>query len=131
MTSFIFFRYRHTARGSRTVGRDDWIDLFAMLTAPLRRRSGLSPSPAYFRLPLLLVEQLPRWFVSMPSASLKQKNRHKRRIFVLMVGMTGFEPATTCTPCKCATRLRYIPNSNIYIERLTKKSKTFFIKYKI
>ena|GEM_PF-4165294 len=26
------------------------------------------------------------------------------------VGATGFEPATTCTPCKCATGLRYAPN---------------------
>jgi hypothetical protein len=25
------------------------------------------------------------------------------------VGMTGFEPATSCTPCKYATELRYIP----------------------
>ena len=48
MTSFSF-RYRRTAGDSRTkryrrtVGRDDWIDLFAMLTAPLRRRSGFKP----------------------------------------------------------------------------------------
>ena len=27
----------------------------------------------------------------------------------LLVGVTGFEPATTCTPCKCATGLRYTP----------------------
>ncbi len=27
----------------------------------------------------------------------------------LPVGVTGFEPATTCTPCKCATGLRYTP----------------------
>src|SRR5258705_2487926 len=26
-----------------------------------------------------------------------------------MVGATGFEPATTCPPCRCATRLRYAP----------------------
>jgi len=26
------------------------------------------------------------------------------------VGMTRFELATPCTPCKCATGLRYIPN---------------------
>jgi hypothetical protein len=25
------------------------------------------------------------------------------------VGTTGFEPATPCTPCKCATGLRYVP----------------------
>src|SRR5205823_10349439 len=29
-----------------------------------------------------------------------------------MVGATGFEPATTCTPSKCATRLRYAPARN-------------------
>ena len=27
------------------------------------------------------------------------------------VGWTGFEPATSCTPCKCATGLRHHPNA--------------------
>ena len=26
-----------------------------------------------------------------------------------MVGVAGFELATPCTPCKCATKLRYTP----------------------
>ena len=26
-----------------------------------------------------------------------------------MVGETGIEPATPCTPCRCATKLRYSP----------------------
>ena len=26
-----------------------------------------------------------------------------------LVGTAGFEPATPCTPSKCATRLRYVP----------------------
>ena len=26
-----------------------------------------------------------------------------------MVGVTGFEPATPCTPCRCATKLRHTP----------------------
>ena len=30
-----------------------------------------------------------------------------------MVGATGFEPATLCTPCRCATRLRHAPNASI------------------
>ena len=30
---------------------------------------------------------------------------------VLLVGAAGFELATPCTPCKCATRLRYAPTS--------------------
>lgn len=27
-----------------------------------------------------------------------------------MVGAVGFELTTPCTPCRCATRLRYAPN---------------------
>ncbi len=34
-----------------------------------------------------------------------------RRRGLQMVGATGFEPATTCTPSKCATRLRYAPGT--------------------
>src|SRR5215510_2255202 len=30
-----------------------------------------------------------------------------------LVGMPGFEPGTTCTPSRCATRLRYIPKGSI------------------
>ena len=30
-----------------------------------------------------------------------------------LVGMAGFELATPCTPCKCATRLRHIPIENL------------------
>jgi hypothetical protein len=26
-----------------------------------------------------------------------------------LVGTKGFEPSTPCTPCKCATKLRYAP----------------------
>lgn len=38
-----------------------------------------------------------------------------------MVGLTGFEPATPYTPCKCATRLRYSP---FYSKVLTNLIKT-------
>src|SRR5262245_49554651 len=34
-----------------------------------------------------------------------------------MVGATGFEPATTCTPCRCATRLRYAPAISFRVGR--------------
>ena len=30
-----------------------------------------------------------------------------------MVGVAGFELSTPCTPCKCATRLRYTPKEKI------------------
>ena len=29
---------------------------------------------------------------------------------LIPVGTTGFEPAASCTPCKRATGLRYVPN---------------------
>ena len=31
-----------------------------------------------------------------------------------IVGAGGFEPPTPCTPCKCATGLRYAPNMSDY-----------------
>ncbi len=34
---------------------------------------------------------------------------------VFLVGTAGFELATPCTPCKCATRLRYAPKEREYI----------------
>ncbi len=40
-----------------------------------------------------------------PDGSRFLENRQRPRL----VGATGFEPATTCTPSKCATRLRYAP----------------------
>ena len=33
-----------------------------------------------------------------------------------MVGATGFEPATPCTPSKCATRLRYAPTRKAFAD---------------
>ena len=32
-----------------------------------------------------------------------------RNPLIELVGARGFEPPTTCTPCRCATRLRYAP----------------------
>jgi len=34
-----------------------------------------------------------------------------------LVGVAGFELATPCTPCKCATRLRYTPKKEEIIAR--------------
>jgi hypothetical protein len=31
----------------------------------------------------------------------------------VLVGLAGFELATPCTPCKCATRLRYKPKKYV------------------
>lgn len=39
-------------------------------------------------------------------------------LLLSMVGVAGFELATPCTPCKCATRLRYTPTRLIlYAEK--------------
>jgi hypothetical protein len=35
-------------------------------------------------------------------------------LLILLVGAAGFELATPCTPCKCATRLRYAPTEAIF-----------------
>jgi hypothetical protein len=34
-----------------------------------------------------------------------------------LVGARGFEPPTTCTPCRYATRLRYAPTARIITQR--------------
>ena len=38
-----------------------------------------------------------------------KKDQDKVLVLKLLVGTTGFEPATPCAPCKCATKLRYVP----------------------
>lgn len=40
--------------------------------------------------------------------------------FLELVGVVGLELTTPCTPCKCATRLRYAPNE-LRIMRHSKK----------
>ncbi len=44
--------------------------------------------------------------------SLKGDNFRHLLISNSVVGAAGFELATPCTPCKCATRLRYAPTEN-------------------
>lgn len=39
--------------------------------------------------------------------------------FSILVGARGFEPPTTCTPCRYATRLRYAPKKNEIISEPT------------
>ena len=40
-----------------------------------------------------------------------QKSHHKGG-FLSLVGTRGFEPPTSCTPCKRSTRLNYVPFSS-------------------
>ena len=43
----------------------------------------------------------------------KKRTWRKPSPFESMVGEKGFEPSTPCTPCKCATRLRYTPTRTL------------------
>src|SRR5256885_10503496 len=45
----------------------------------------------------------------------QRKTDHSQKLWsvFIMVGVAGFELATPCTPCKCATRLRYTPKNSI------------------
>lgn len=80
---------------------------------------------------LFLGEQLFLWGISAVAAAFKNKKTPLRPIFLfLWSGMTGFEPATPCTPCKCATRLRYIPTTKKFIKLSERKCKFFFSKMK-
>ena len=45
-----------------------------------------------------------------------------------MVGVTGFEPATPCTPCKYSTRLSYTPTAHEYYYVQPQNTNTFLGK---
>lgn len=46
-----------------------------------------------------------------------------------MVGVTGFEPATPCTPCKYSTRLSYTPNNASILTQPEKNYNNFLFKH--
>ena len=50
---------------------------------------------------------------SNPASGYTKQNAQQRLLPLLSIsvsiGQAGFEPTTPCTPCKCATRLRYCP----------------------
>ena len=56
----------------------------------------------------------------MPLRSRFNFNRQKKETpkyllsLEFLVGAAGFELATPCTPCKCATRLRYAPTQSAH-----------------
>ena len=53
----------------------------------------------------------PNWPPKSKRRDKKQKSHSEEwlKCLFLLVGAAGFELATPCTPCKCATRLRYAP----------------------
>ena len=46
-----------------------------------------------------------------------------------MVGVAGFELATPCTPCKCATKLRYTPNRTAILANFLNIASSFYQNY--
>ena len=61
-----------------------------------------------------------------PELSRAEKTTNEKSAFAKAtadtVGWTGFEPATSCTPCKCATGLRHHPKGlQIYMKLTLKK----------
>jgi hypothetical protein len=56
--------------------------------------------------PPLVASDLRRTRATLPVSLI---TRHSSGFKQSLVGTAGFEPATTCTPSKCATRLRYVP----------------------
>ena len=47
-------------------------------------------------------------------------------VLIFMVGVTRFELATPCTPCKYSTRLSYTPTRTTILNKSTKITNTFF-----
>src|SRR4029450_1006303 len=61
--------------------------------------------------------------------SIRVRRIHKRvKTLVILVGATGFEPATPCAQGRCATRLRYAPTLKIpnYIALLRRSPLAIF-----
>ena len=56
------------------------------------------------------------------------KNKLSMKIQTL-VGTAGFEPATSCAPCKCATRLRYAPRNLAKYSSTNQQTATKFVRY--
>src|SRR6185369_12626445 len=55
--------------------------------------------------------------ISMRRVRLQNRKAPRMEPFLFcLVGARGFEPPTTCTPCRYATRLRYAPRPEIITE---------------
>ena len=74
-----------------------------------RRNFCLKAKPAIPASRLLLVVEppFPEVLIRRPKAN---KKRGIKPLF-LLVGTRGFEPPTSCTPCKRSTRLNYVPKN--------------------
>ncbi len=55
--------------------------------------------------------------VTIGIKKLKKKKAYENVSLFNLVGTAGFELATPCTPCKCATRLRYAPKGVLFYQK--------------
>ena len=63
-------------------------------------------------------------FQNIRTKARKKPGPYGTGLLSFMVGVAGFELATPCTPCKCATRLRYTPTSfKLYTETFSAQGK--------
>lgn len=65
--------------------------------------------------------------VMFDSAYHSQKIKPARGRFDFLVGVTGIEPATPCTPCKYSTRLSYTPTTRQIYTIGIQNTTNFFI----
>ena len=84
----------------------DWLDYSSLRLSCICAHSLKAHRRALARLSLA-VEQLSRWFASANTP--QQKNPATRAGFLLLVGLTGLEPATSSSRTKRSTRLNYNP----------------------
>ena len=55
----------------------------------------------------------------LSASGAKKGFRKNSKALILLVGTTGFEPATSRTPSERATRLRYVPENSTFKYKLT------------
>ena len=56
--------------------------------------------------------------------------RDLRMLFELMVGMTGLEPATSCTPCMRSGQLSYIPRLHAWYAIKNREATVIFADFR-
>ena len=97
---------------SRRTRRRTWM-VSAWLTALISREGATtvtSPtSPSFSASARMPGASMPSSFVTRISRMANVSSGQQHFTGTGMVGTAGFEPTTTCTPSKCATRLRYVP----------------------
>ena len=74
------------------------------------RRAGREPAPLLRGAGIAGAQKLNLRGSSNPSSDAQRRTHvHLLTLIRNLVGARGFEPPTPCTPCRCATRLRYAP----------------------